>query len=400
MESVEVKGYNDAFTTLTHRDLAQSLYDESAIIMQEVILTIDGNDHVKRRKTEFHLFRKDISRNYEQVDFPKILDPILDEAVSKGSSNLVELGYLVTMNVTADIAGIDRPEKTDSETKKLLELVKIFSEGATLVHSLKDKEKIRQQVLVALESFDGDFYQRSLERRQSLLELFERGEIDETELPKDILMLLLRHQQNLKLSDEIVRREVAFYLQAGSHSTANASIHAFHELSEWIRMHPEDETSIRNDMFFMQKCVFETIRLHPASPVAWRKALCHVHLPNDEKVEKGDRVVIDLWGANRDPSIYGEDARDYNPYRKIPEKYPPWGLSFGVGAHACLGRILDGGEIPGPESDPKEHNFGLISYFMKGLLNRGAQPSTENPPKQDSNTKRPNWGSYPIIFRN
>ncbi|SVE11133.1 uncharacterized protein METZ01_LOCUS463987, partial [marine metagenome] len=136
MESLEVKGYNDAFTTLTHRDLAQSLYDESAIIMQEVILTIDGNDHVKRRKTEFHLFRKDISRNYEQVDFPMILDPILDEAFSKGSSNLVELGYLVTMNVTADIAGIDRPEKTDSETKKLLELVKIFSEGATLVHSL------------------------------------------------------------------------------------------------------------------------------------------------------------------------------------------------------------------------------------------------------------------------
>ena len=89
MESVEVKGYNEAFTTLTHRDLAQSLYDESAIIMQKVILTIDGNDHVKRRKTEFHLFRKDISRNYEQVDFPKILDPILDDAVSKGSSNLV-----------------------------------------------------------------------------------------------------------------------------------------------------------------------------------------------------------------------------------------------------------------------------------------------------------------------
>ena len=50
MESIKVIGYRDAFQTLTNRDLAQSLYDESAIIMQDVILTTDGNEHVKRRK--------------------------------------------------------------------------------------------------------------------------------------------------------------------------------------------------------------------------------------------------------------------------------------------------------------------------------------------------------------
>ena len=48
MESTKVIGYRDAFQTLTNRDLAQSLYDESAIIMQDVILTTDGNEHVKR----------------------------------------------------------------------------------------------------------------------------------------------------------------------------------------------------------------------------------------------------------------------------------------------------------------------------------------------------------------
>ena len=106
---------------------------------------------------------------------------------------------------------------------------------------LKNKKKIRQQVLDALEVFDKEFYSSSLNRRKGLLKKFECGEINEDHLPKDILTSLLRNQKKLHLSNEIIRREVAFYLQAGSHSTANASTHAFHELFEWIKSHPEDK---------------------------------------------------------------------------------------------------------------------------------------------------------------
>lgn len=141
MAELVVNNYKEATAILTNRDFGQSLYDESSIIMQDVLLTSEGDSHISRRKTEFHLFKKKISRNYEQVDFPRILKPIINEAVSNGSSNLVELGYLVTMNVTADISGIDIPENNFLKTRKLLSLVKIFSEGATLVHSLKNKNK-------------------------------------------------------------------------------------------------------------------------------------------------------------------------------------------------------------------------------------------------------------------
>ena len=101
MAELVVNNYKEATAILTNRDFGQSLYDESSIIMQDVLLTSEGDSHISRRKTEFHLFKKKISRNYEQVDFPRILKPIINEAVSNGSSNLVELGYLVTMNVTA-----------------------------------------------------------------------------------------------------------------------------------------------------------------------------------------------------------------------------------------------------------------------------------------------------------
>ncbi len=310
MTKVFVNNYREATTILTNRDFAQSLYDESSIIMQDVILTSEGDSHINRRKTEFHLFRKEISRNYEQVDFPNIIKPIIDDSFSKGSTDLVELGYLVTMNVTADISGIDVP-KDFAKTRNLLKLVKIFSEGATLVHSLGNKKLIRKQVLDALEVFDKEFYSSSLNRRKKILNKFECGEINENDLPKDILTILLRNKKKLHLSNDIIRREVAFYLQAGSHSTANASTHAFHELLEWIKDHPGDEIKVKNNKFFLQKCIFETLRLHPASPVAWRKAKRSSKILGKKNIKEGDQIIIDLWKSNRDISVYGIDANKY-----------------------------------------------------------------------------------------
>ena len=75
------------------------------------------------------------------------------------------------MNVTADIAGIDRPLKSKTETENLLRLVKIFSEGATLVHSLKNKEIIKKKVFQSFKDFDKVFYMSSFERRKNLLNL-------------------------------------------------------------------------------------------------------------------------------------------------------------------------------------------------------------------------------------
>ena len=89
MTKVFVNNYREATTILTNRDFAQSLYDESSIIMQDVILTSEGDSHINRRKTEFHLFKKEISRNYEQIDFPNILKPIIDDSFSKGSTDFI-----------------------------------------------------------------------------------------------------------------------------------------------------------------------------------------------------------------------------------------------------------------------------------------------------------------------
>ena len=111
MESTKVIGYRDAFQTLTNRDLAQSLYDESAIIMQDVILTTDGNEHVKRRKTEFHVFRKEISKKYE--DLYKINDSEIPSDIQVMINNNEKGTALLRI---VEVIGQDELEKIDEDT--------------------------------------------------------------------------------------------------------------------------------------------------------------------------------------------------------------------------------------------------------------------------------------------
>ena len=51
----------------------------------------------------------------------------------------------------------------------------------------------------------------------------------------------------------------------------------------------------------------------------------------------GDSVVIDLMSANLEAALFGEDAEQFNPHRRVAERIPPFGLSFGIGIHRFLG---------------------------------------------------------------
>ena len=46
---------------------------------------------------------------------------------------------------------------------------------------------------------------------------------------------------------DIIKKEIAFYLQAGSHSTANSMTHAFHEISNWIN---DDKQKFNNCLLY------------------------------------------------------------------------------------------------------------------------------------------------------
>ncbi|MBU3737828.1 MAG: cytochrome P450 [Rhodoferax sp.] len=374
------------------------MYDEGAVIMADVLLVLHGAEHRARRLLELKVFRRDFFRYYEHQVFPETLRQTMRPFVERGSADLMDLGYRVTMNLTADFAGIDRPDRTSEETARLLALVMTFSEGATLVHSTRDKDAVRAEVRLAMRRFDEQFYQPSLARRRALVDACQRGAVPADSLPRDVLTVLVANEDRIELPPEVMMREIAFYLQAGSHSTANATVHAFHDLTVWRQSHPEDGARMDRDPLFLQRCVHESLRLHPASPVAWRKPVCPMHLPTGQEVGDADRVVIDLAQANCDPDVFGDDAQVFNPHRRLPDGVPPWGLTFGVGVHTCLGRDLDGGVLPRADTDPQTHQYGIVPLFVQSLFEQGARLDPERKAVPASHTERPNWGAYPIVF--
>ena len=394
----EIRDMQGVKDTLRNADLAQSLYDDGRAVMGDVLLTLHGEAHRQRRLTEFSVFQRGFFRHYERNVFPQALSQSLAPYLDAKQMDVVEFGYRVTMNLTADFAGIDRPEQSVDETESLLHLVRTFSEGATLVHSTRDHADVEAEVGAAMNEFNQRFLSPSKARRQKLIDLVRSGSMPASQLPRDVMTVLLSHNEDMPLRTEVFQREMAFYLQAGAHSTANSTTHALHEIFQWVAVHPDEQQRLDRDPFYLQRCVHESLRLHPASPVARRRAVCPTSLGSYGTLATGEQVVLDLMAANRDRSVFGNDANEFNPHRKLPNGVRPFGLTFGYGVHTCLGRDLDGGVVPRDDSDPTHHQYGIVANLIRELLAHGAQPDPAREPVQDASTERNNWGSYPVVF--
>jgi len=404
--ALTLTNYADVQAALKHPGLVQSLYDEGEQVMRDALITLHGDAHRQRRVLEFGVFTRGFFRDYEQRVFPALLTPVLDRHLAAGEVDLVAFGYEVTMNLTAYFAGIDRgdegtTDQSSAESDALLALVKKFSEGATLVHSTRDRAEVRAEVSAAMQTFEQRFLLPSRNRRLELIKAWEQGDVDESELPRDVMTTLLKNRANYPMADDVFCREIAFYLQAGAHSTANATVHAVHEIFGWRESQGLTWDALTADPLLVQRCVHESLRLYPASPVAWRRAETDLQLTlatGECHVAKDQKLVLDLAAANRDVQVFGASAAAFEPGRKLPNGVWPFGLSFGYGVHACLGRDLDGG-LPARASRPADnHQYGIVALLVSRLLGLGIRPHPQQAPIADPSTIRSAWSSYPLVF--
>jgi hypothetical protein len=171
-----------------------------------------------------------------------------------------------------------------------------------------------------------------------------------------------------------------------------------HEIFVWREQHPQDAARYEEDMLFLQRSIHESMRLHPSSPTAGRRPVCPVHLPGGQAAQPDDVVSVDLMSANRDTGVFGPDAAQYNPHRPAPEGASPYGLSFGMGMHACIGLNLAAGLLPRQDTDPARHQWGTVTLIARDLLRCGARPDPRHPGVVDRSTVRNNWASYPLLL--
>ena len=395
----------DARDAFRQRDLRQALYDEGGRLMDGVIVNLHGTAHLDRRRLENRLFRRDTFAFYEGDVIPRIIAGVLSPAIAAGPGDLLTLARRTMMTLSLDVAGIDRTHRTgpagDAEIDRLYTLMGRLARASTVGHSLGDKAAIIAEGDVALAEFEHEFFAASLARRRALVAQFERGEIDESELPRDVLTTLLRNQDRLELPAPTVLREVAYFPWVGSHSTSNQFVHAMHHLFTWLAEQGDQQQATRAQLIadpaLLQRLVHESLRLHPASPVALRHADADVELRSGVAIAAGTMVSIDLVAANRDPAVFGPDAATFNPLRTLADGVAPWGLTFGHGLHACLGQELAGGTQPG-EGVLDQHLLGTIAVMAAIALRHGANPDPLHPPTRDSATTRDVFSSYPVTF--
>nr|WP_047165928.1 cytochrome P450 [Sphingomonas sp. Y57] len=400
MAEIEVQSFGGCVHALRQADLRQSLYDEAALMMERAVVNLHGAEHRARRSVEAVMFRKDIFLHYEKNVLPQTLAETLAPFLAEGRGDLVEIGYRIMMNLTIDFTGVDRPLRSAEETGELLRLMKEFSLAPALGQSRDqaDVAEKKRRIALAMEEFRTRFLDPSLARRQALIDRCKAGEIDRAELPKDVLTALLLGRDELRMSDAEFVQEGIFFVLAGAHTTIHSLTHAVHEIWNWLIAHPEDVERVRSDPYFIQQCVYESLRLHPSSPVARRRALCPVTLNDGKIVEAGQEVAVNLRTANHDTELFGDDANRFNPHRAVRSNFR-YGLSMGDGVHACLGRHLAIGVDPKPGSDPDKHQYGVVPLIVAGLLRHGLQPDPSDPPEKDETITRITWARYPIIFR-
>jgi cytochrome P450 len=401
-EVVTFERYDEVREALFNTDLSRSFDKRSyhdGNIRDGVVSISHGSVHRARRRVENTQFRPDVLRLYEHDLFPQVMGRLLDVLVSE-QADLYSVGELLSVVLASRRAGLEFDPQDLDQLRRLVHMVDVFSQGSAILDA-KDPDAVRDLVRATYVEFERDFLRPAWDRRLELIEQVNRGELDSEALPHDILMVLLLHraEPGLALEDDgRVVREVATYLQGGTHTSGQTVVNAF----DLIFASDDPEATIARlaeDRLFAQRVVHETLRLRPTTPKIKRRAEADTAIAG-QAIRKDAQVVLDATIANQDPRFFGENPDRFDADRQVSDGVPRWGLSFGAGAHQCPGRSVAGGfPVPGSFDVDEEHVFGLVALMLQAMADRGIRPDPDRQPERDTRTERfTRWRSYPVRF--
>jgi cytochrome P450 len=361
----------------------------------------DGKAHLQRRKMLNQLVRPDaLDVIREDIILPAasiLLEQRLEAPDGDGvyRIDLIELLERVFLNFTAKLIGLIGVD-TDEGMTRLRACASPLAAGTSSAF-LDDRDSINEIAVAAKTRYIEEFFDPSLEAYRALLQQVEDGELDESELPNNLIGFIAR-KANAAYEDRnsaIVESTMLFSASVGT--STQSLVHTIHYLQDWFAKHPEDYQR-RTDMEFLQRSLQETIRLRsPFSPFTTR-------MPSEEctiaghEYHAGQEVRIEWVAANRDPKVFGEDSYEWNPNRPSPEGsgLPRYGVGFGTGAHQCFGlRVVLG----------NDGESGAHVKLLQRLMEVGIEPDPANPPeslKKNMSKFRiediPRYTKYPVVF--
>jgi cytochrome P450 len=401
-EMVRLTSYDEIDEVLRGKSFVQGAFAESKSVHGGVVTELDGPPHFERRRTMGVLVRGDALAAYEL----EVLIPDLQKSIESvrattppgvlPRADLVPIVRTLLYRFGARLVGLDN---VDSEERiaRLLELIRLLTLGSTVHWSNEDHDTVMRRAEGALDGFDREFVGPSKERRRALIEAWRRGEIDESEIPRDVITLHLMHPPE-GADEGLVVRESKVFLSASTSSSTAATAHAVDHFSQWLDAHPEDVSRL-DDFNFVRAALAEAIRLHPTQPGLIRRATEDLQLRSGREVRTGQYFMIEHRAGNRDKTVWGEDADEFDPDRRDGPRARPYGFGFGGGRHVCMGQKATTGVFQDEDVPPttEDQPQGNLVRVLQCLMKAGARPDPDRAPVREA-TKLGIYRSYPIVF--
>ena len=369
-------------------------------IRDGVVSVSHGSVHRARRRIENSQFRADRLRLYERELFPAVLDDLLGVLIDGETADIFPIGELISVVLAARRAGLDIDDRDLPTLRDLVHMVDVFSQGSAILDA-RDPDAVRALVRTTYDDIEARYIRPAWERRAGILEAVGAGGSDE-ELPHDILTVLLQHRADpaLELDDDgRIVREVATYLQGGTHTSAQTLTNAIDLLFALPDAGQALITRAADDLPLAQRVIHETLRLRPTTPKMKRRALAATTI-GDIEIPAEALVVLDAAAANRDPALFGPEPGRFDPDRRVAPGAARWGLAFGAGPHQCPGRSVAGGFPVGDDlATGEDHLFGLVALMFQAIARRAPRPDPSRSPERDTRTERETrWAHYPVRF--
>ncbi|KAF2859481.1 cytochrome P450 [Piedraia hortae CBS 480.64] len=182
----------------------------------------------------------------------------------------------------------------------------------------------------------------------------------------DILSIAMRSGQ---FTDDDCVDQMMTFLAAGHETTASAVTWAVYALCN----HPQVQNKLREEvraslpstqsddvvtaenidnLHYLKAVCNEVLRLIPSVPMTARDAVVDTTVQG-LAAPKGTRFLLAPWGTNVDPTLWGDDALEFNPERWLKEGQANVGgaannwanLTFLHGSRSCIGKDFAKGEF-------------------------------------------------------
>jgi cytochrome P450 len=372
---------------------------DSAAMVGDCLLALSGRDHFERRRIDATVFRRSVLVDLERNVLDARLSAALDERARQRGSDGVVRAELINLlrntmcHVQATFGGIDGVD-TPQQVERYIGYLARMGHGTDVEWETRDHHQVLEDALAARELFVRDFFAPSFRRRADLVEQYEAGRLPASELPNDLLTIMLLHRAHFERWDDgIYLRELTIF---GTGSITKGVPHVLAEMDHWLQAHPDDRAHL-GDAHFLRRAALEALRLHPPSPFFIRQAVRDVTLTSGRSFLAGTYVVLDVTRASRDPLAVGTDPDRFDMRRLPTAKLKPAGLVFGDGPHTCIGMTLSIGDTAASQDEATTAE-GMVVHILRRLHAAGVRPDPASPPTWNDANVRNEYVRFPVVF--